>query len=219
MASRFRFSRLPDSGSSPLPRRYAGYRSPSLHMRRRSGSAEPDWRTLVRCLGPLLGLALVAQFALAMFEATFALHAQAVLNYGPAEVGAVFVVCGLVMAVFQVGASGLLAGRVGEMGQIGMGFALMGTSLAVLMMPRRMVSVLAAGRRARAGDGAHRSEPCGPDLDTRWEPPRRHRTRGPECGEQPRAGERSAGRRRALRLADERTVSCSAEECWWPSRW
>ena len=60
-------------------------------------------RTLVRGLIPLLALALVAQFALAMFEATFALHAQAVLSYGPAEVGAVFVVCGLVMAVFQLG--------------------------------------------------------------------------------------------------------------------
>ena len=109
----------------------------------RSRSAEPDWRTLVRSLGPLLGLALVAQFALAMFEATFALHAQAVLNYGPAEMGAVFVTCGFVMAVFQIGASGLLAGRVGAMGQIGMGLALMGTSLAVLMVPSRMLSVLA----------------------------------------------------------------------------
>ncbi|MEQ1760669.1 MAG: MFS transporter [Vicinamibacterales bacterium] len=104
---------------------------------------EPDWRTLVRGLGPLLGLALVAQFALAMFEATFALHAQAILGYGPTDVGAVFVVCGLVMAVFQVGASGLLAGRVDEMGQIGVGFGLMGTSLAVLMLPRTTVSILA----------------------------------------------------------------------------
>ena len=109
----------------------------------RSRSADPDSRAVVRGVGPLLGLALVAQFALAMFEATFALHAQAILNYGPAEVGAVFVVCGLVMAVFQIGASGLLAGRVGAMGQIGIGLALMGTSLAVLMMPRRMSSVLA----------------------------------------------------------------------------
>jgi DHA1 family multidrug resistance protein-like MFS transporter len=108
----------------------------------RSRGEEPDWPTLVRSLSPLLGLALVGQFALAMFEATFALHAQAILSYGPAEVGAVFVVCGLVMAVFQVGASGLVAGRVGEMGQIGMGFALMGTSLALLMMARRTFSVL-----------------------------------------------------------------------------
>jgi DHA1 family multidrug resistance protein-like MFS transporter len=57
--------------------------------------------------------------------------------------GAVFVVCGLVMAVFQIGASGLLAGRVGAMGQIGMGFALMGISLAVPIVPTRMSSILA----------------------------------------------------------------------------
>jgi len=106
-------------------------------------SVEPERRTLVRCLIPLLGLALVAQFALAMFEATFALHAQAVLSYGPAQVGAVFVVCGLVMAVFQLGASGLLAGRIAELGQIGIGLALMGTSLVLLMVPRGMLWVLA----------------------------------------------------------------------------
>lgn len=109
----------------------------------RSGGVEPDPGTLWRDLVPLLGLAFVAQFALAMFEATFALHAQAVLNYGPAEMGAVFVMCGLVMAVFQVGAAGLLGARVSAMGQIGMGLALMGTSLAVVMVPSRMMPVLA----------------------------------------------------------------------------
>ncbi len=108
-----------------------------------SRNEEPDWRTLVRSLSPLLGLAFAGQFALAMFAATFALHAIAILKYGPAEVGAVFVVCGVVMAVCQVGASTLLAGRVGEMAQIGLGFALMGTSLAVLMVPRSMSAVLA----------------------------------------------------------------------------
>ncbi len=108
-----------------------------------SKNADPDWQTLVRSLLPLLSLALVTQFALAMFEATFALHAQAVLDYGPAEVGAVFVVCGLVMAVFQLGAIGLLAGRVGAMGQIGVGLTLMGTSLTLLMEPRGRFLVLA----------------------------------------------------------------------------
>lgn len=108
-----------------------------------STSVEPERRTLVRGLVPLLALALVAQLALAMFEATFALHAQSVLSYGPAQVGAVFVVCGLVMAVFQLGASGLLAGRIAELGQIGIGLALMGTSLVLLMVPRGMFWVLA----------------------------------------------------------------------------
>lgn len=109
----------------------------------RPGPDDRNWRTLVRRIAPLLGLAVASQFALAMFEATFALHAQSVLDYGPAEVGAVFVVCGVVMAVFQAGASGVLAGRVGELVQIGVGLALMGTSLAFLMMPRQVTSVLA----------------------------------------------------------------------------
>jgi len=91
-----------------------------------------DWHNLARRLGPLLGLALVGQFGLAVFEGTFALYAQAKFNYGPGAVGAVFVVCGLVMTVFQVGGVGLLAGRIRESVQIGAGFALMGTSLALL---------------------------------------------------------------------------------------
>jgi DHA1 family multidrug resistance protein-like MFS transporter len=71
----------------------------------RAPGDETDWRALASALGSLLGLTRVAQFGLAIFEATFALFAQAKFNYGPAEVGAVFMVCGLVMAVFQVGAS------------------------------------------------------------------------------------------------------------------
>ncbi|HZP63405.1 MAG TPA: MFS transporter [Terriglobales bacterium] len=104
---------------------------------------DTDWRKLARSLGPLFGLALAGQFGLAIFEATFALYAQAKFNYGPAEVGAVFVVCGLVMTVFQVGAVGFLAGRIREIYQIGGGFGLMGTSLALLVMARPKFFVFA----------------------------------------------------------------------------
>ncbi len=97
---------------------------------------QTDWRGVARSLGPLLGLALVGQFALAIFEATFALFAQARFNYGPGAVGAVFVVCGLVMTVFQVGAVGFLAGRVSEIYQIGAGFGLMEASIALLVLAR-----------------------------------------------------------------------------------
>jgi DHA1 family multidrug resistance protein-like MFS transporter len=107
------------------------------------GENPTDWRRLVRRLGPLLGLALVGQFGIAIFEATFALYAQAKFNYGPVEVGAGFMVCGLVMAAFQVGVVGFLAGRVRELFQIGAGFGLMGTSLALLVMARATFSVLA----------------------------------------------------------------------------
>lgn len=114
----------------------------SLPVRRRDAISEVDDHPWLKRLIPLLGLALVAQMALAMFEATFALHAQSVLNYGPTEVGAVFVVCGLVMAVFQIGANSLLAGRVRAIRQIAWGLALMGSSLAVLMVPRALSAVL-----------------------------------------------------------------------------
>jgi DHA1 family multidrug resistance protein-like MFS transporter len=114
---------------------------PAVHAT--SKETDTGWRRLARSLGPLLGLALAGQFGLAIFEATFALYAQAKFNYGPAEVGAVFVVCGLVMTVFQVGAVGLLAGRIGEVYQIGAGFGLMGTSIALLVTARSKFSVFA----------------------------------------------------------------------------
>ena len=105
----------------------------------RTGREGADWRSL----GPLLGLTLIGQFGLAIFEATFALYAQAKFTYGPVEVGAVFMVCGLVMTVFQIGAVGFLAGRIREIYQIGVGFGLMGTSLALLATARKTFSVFA----------------------------------------------------------------------------
>ncbi len=98
----------------------------------RSEKTKSDWRTLLKALFPLLALTLAGQFALTMFEGTFALFAQAKFDFGPVEVGYVFVVCGLVMTVFQAGAVGFLAGKISEMIQIGVGFALMGTGIALL---------------------------------------------------------------------------------------
>jgi MFS transporter, DHA1 family, multidrug resistance protein len=116
---------------------------PAHAPRAAAEETETDWRRLARSLGPLLGLALVGQFALAIFETTFALYAQAKFNYGPVKVGAVFVVCGLVMTVFQIGAVGFLAGRIREIYQIGAGFGLMAISLALLVMARTTISVFA----------------------------------------------------------------------------
>lgn len=112
--------------------------------RRAEGEARgPDWRQFARRLGPLLGLALVGQLGLAIFEGTLALFAQAKFNFGPTQVGGVFMVCGLVMTVFQIGAVGFLAGRVSEIAQIGAGFGLMGMSLALLAMARTPFAVFA----------------------------------------------------------------------------
>ncbi len=110
-----------------------------------------DWPTLVKTLSPLLALTLAGQFALTIFEGTFALFAQAKFAFGPAKVGYVFVVRGLVMTVFQAGAVGFLAGRISEIYQIGAGFGLMGTGIALLATARTtffvfaFVAVLALG--------------------------------------------------------------------------
>jgi DHA1 family multidrug resistance protein-like MFS transporter len=116
---------------------------PSREARAANQERKTDWRLLVKSLRPLLVLALAGQFALTMFEASFALYAQAKFNYGPVEVGAVFVVCGLVMAVFQAGAVGFLAGKISEIFQIGAGFGLMGTGIALLATARTKFVVFA----------------------------------------------------------------------------
>jgi DHA1 family multidrug resistance protein-like MFS transporter len=101
-----------------------------------------SWRDLGIQLWPLLALALAAQFGLAMFEATFALHAREMLEYGPVKVGAIFTICALVMAVFQGGAVGYLAPRMRASYQIAVGFVLMGFALAILLPVRGTTGVL-----------------------------------------------------------------------------
>ena len=108
-----------------------------------SDKTKTEWRTLVKTLSPLLALTLAGQFALTIFEGTFALFAQAKFAFGPAKVGYVFVVCGLVMTVFQAGAVGFLAGRISEIYQIGAGFGLMGTGIALLATARTTFFVFA----------------------------------------------------------------------------
>ena len=116
---------------------------PKPSVRDINKDAKTDWLGLVKSLRPLLGLALAGQFALTMFEGTFALYAQAKFDYGPIEVGYIFVVCGLVMTVFQAGAVGFLAGRISEIYQIGAGFGLMGMGIALLATARTRFFVFA----------------------------------------------------------------------------
>lgn len=103
--------------------------------------AEPESSTAA-VLRSLLGLSLAAQFGLALFETTFALFAKQMWSYGPGEVGAAFMVCGLVMSVAQLGVASPFATRVGPWPQVALGFALVGASLALLVSSRGTVLVL-----------------------------------------------------------------------------
>jgi DHA1 family multidrug resistance protein-like MFS transporter len=95
-----------------------------------------NWPKLINDLRLLLILAFAGQLALSIFEGTIALYAEAKFNFGPMGVGSLFVVCGLVMTVFQAGAVGFLSGKINELYQAGVGFALMGTGIALLATAR-----------------------------------------------------------------------------------
>jgi DHA1 family multidrug resistance protein-like MFS transporter len=92
----------------------------------------------------LLALTIVGQFGLTMFEATFPLYSQEMLNYGPSEIGLVFMVCGLVMAVFQAIAVSYFSKYLPAIFQVALGFGLMGVGIALLLVMRTLPLVLAA---------------------------------------------------------------------------
>jgi DHA1 family multidrug resistance protein-like MFS transporter len=93
-------------------------------------------------LGWLLTYAFLAQFGLALFEGTFALHASAEMGLGPRGMGVVFATCGLVMAGMQATVVVWLFTRVAEPVLVGAGFLVMGVGLALLMLSRELVPVL-----------------------------------------------------------------------------
>ena len=93
-------------------------------------------------LRALLGLAAAGQLGLALFEATFALYAKRMWDFGPAQVGAAFMVCGFVMAIAQTGFAAVLSRRVGELPQVAAGFGFVGVSLALLPLARGVALVM-----------------------------------------------------------------------------
>ncbi|MFQ5707866.1 MAG: MFS transporter [bacterium] len=92
--------------------------------------------------GKLLGMSFLGQFALTLFEGTFALHGQRVLSFGAAQMGLVFVICGLVMAAAQASVVGWLIGRLGEKILLSTGFGLTGIGLIFLMTTQSLTLIL-----------------------------------------------------------------------------
>lgn len=89
-----------------------------------------------------LMLAFLSQFALALFEGTFALHAQKILGYSPEQMGIIFVMCGLVMAIAQGAVVSWLIEKAGEKKLLPAGFAFMAMGLAMLMTTKTLLSNL-----------------------------------------------------------------------------
>lgn len=101
----------------------------------------PKLKQLGNKLLILLSLTTLGQLGLAIFEGTFALYAQEKLDYTPTEIGIVFMVCGLVMAVFQIIAVNYLSGKLSITRQISLGFSLMGVGIVLLLFPRSLFYV------------------------------------------------------------------------------
>ena len=72
------------------------------------------WRALRGPLGFLLFLAFLVNFALANFEGIFGLYADARYEYGPAQVGTIMMVIGIVSSLVQIALTGPATHRFGE---------------------------------------------------------------------------------------------------------
>lgn len=108
-----------------------------------------DPRTLTRVMGhSVVGLCIVLTFvmtiAFAIMESSFTLFAEHVRDLGPAPVGRMFGVAGLVMIVVQGGLIGRLVKRFGEAPLVPVGVAILAVGLALLPLappPGAMVAV------------------------------------------------------------------------------
>jgi DHA1 family multidrug resistance protein-like MFS transporter len=91
----------------------------------------------------LLLLSFVTWFSLSLFEGTFALHGKQIMQFGPARMGMVFMVCGAVMATVQGTISGWILDRKKEpLLIVATGFTLVAAALSILMLTRSMVTIL-----------------------------------------------------------------------------
>jgi DHA1 family multidrug resistance protein-like MFS transporter len=100
------------------------------------------WKLVKGAFGKLLAMSFLSQFALTLFEGTFALHAQRLMKFGPTQMGLVFVVCGLVMAGAQASIVGRLITSVGEKSLLSIGFGFMGIGLILLMTTQSLILIL-----------------------------------------------------------------------------
>ena len=109
---------------------------------RSAQQSRPEWQIWKAPSMKWLALSFLAQFSLALFEGTFALHAKQELRFGPAEMAAVFMVCGLVMALVQGTTVGWLIERIGAETLLPVGFALVGLALLLFMVASSITEIL-----------------------------------------------------------------------------
>lgn len=90
----------------------------------------------------ILFFSLISQLSLAMFEGTFALHSQRLFSFGPKQMSIVFIVCGSVMGLLQLGPVAWLIKKTGENTLLPYGLVILSIGMSLLMLSNKMEFIL-----------------------------------------------------------------------------
>ncbi len=77
-----------------------------------------------------------------MFEGTFALHSQRLFSFGPKQMSIVFIVCGSVMGLLQLGPVAWLIKKKGENALLPYGLVILSIGMSFLMLSNKMEFIL-----------------------------------------------------------------------------
>ncbi|MEO5995260.1 MAG: MFS transporter, partial [Ginsengibacter sp.] len=90
----------------------------------------------------LLFVSFISQLSLAMFEGTFALHSQRLFQFDVKQMGFVFMVCGSVMGLLQLGPVAWLIKWKGERALLPYGLLILGIGMSLLMLSSEIGVIL-----------------------------------------------------------------------------
>jgi DHA1 family multidrug resistance protein-like MFS transporter len=90
----------------------------------------------------ILALSFISQLSLSMFEGTFALHSQRLFSFGPSQMSIVFIVCGFLMAMLQLGPVKWLMERKGESRLLPFGFFVLCVGILLIITSRRIELII-----------------------------------------------------------------------------
>ena len=99
-------------------------------------------KTLKKSFLFILFFSLISQLSLAMFEGTFALHSQRLFSFGPKQMSIVFIVCGSVMGLLQLGPVTWLIKKTGENALLPYGLVILSIGMSLLMLSNKMEFIL-----------------------------------------------------------------------------
>ena len=99
-------------------------------------------KTLKKSFLLILFFSLISQLSLAMFEGTFALHSQRLFSFGPRQMSIVFIVCGSVMGLLQLGPVAWLIKKTGENALLPYGLVILSIGMSLLMLSNKMEFIL-----------------------------------------------------------------------------